>query len=162
GGTDQGEVRSRVVLFLPLGHYLVALCYETGHAFAWLRPRGYAQYAETFVEPLYLSFRLSEMNIENVLQLCGSRGLAHFRQGLQQLLFGVQNVSQLLDQQLLYRPRFYKIGTLAMDGGGGFAGAVLSKRRLNFPDRLQRFEVHACKATNNLKMAKLLGSYIHQ
>jgi hypothetical protein len=31
-----------------------------------------------------------------------------------------------------------------------------------FPDRLQRFEVHACKATNNLKMAKLLGSYVHQ
>ena len=50
-------------------------------------------------------FGLREMGLEQALQLRRSRRLGHLRQRLHQLLLGMQDVAQLVDQQLLDRLR---------------------------------------------------------
>ena len=57
--------------------------------------------AEAFVEALDLCLRFLQMDLEQALELRGAGGLRHLRQRLDELLFGMQDIAQLIDQELL-------------------------------------------------------------
>ena len=104
-GADQREVGRGVVLLLAFVHHLLAFLDEPHHALAGLGARGGPENAEAFVEPLDLRLGLLQVHLEQALQLRGAGRLGHLRQRLEQLLFGMQDVAQLIDQEFLHRLR---------------------------------------------------------
>src|SRR4051812_30199444 len=71
------------------------------HALARLRPGLDVEQAEALLEPLDLGFGLLQMRLEQLLQLLGVGRLHHFGKRLLNLLLGMQDVAQLIDEQLL-------------------------------------------------------------
>ena len=95
---DQSEIRRHVVLLLTVTHDLFAFLHEPSHAFTRLCPRRSIEKFKAFVEPFHLGFGFLKMIFYQRLQLRGTSGFRHLRQRFQKLLFGMQDIPQLIDQ----------------------------------------------------------------
>ncbi len=62
---------------------------------------GLAEQVEALVDALDLVFGLDQMLLEQLAQLVEARRLRHFGQRLGQLLFRMQDVAELIDQQIV-------------------------------------------------------------
>ena len=98
---DERQVGGRVVLLLALRDDVFAFLDQPDHPLAGLGAGGGAQNAEAFVQAFDLGLRLFQMYFEDALELRGAGGLGHLRQRFHELLFRVQDVAQLIDQELL-------------------------------------------------------------
>ena len=56
-----------------------------------------------------------QMDLEQALELRGAGGLGHLRQRFYELLFRVQDIAKLIDQELLDGLRFCEVGAFGMD-----------------------------------------------
>lgn len=97
---DQGEVGRGVFLLLALGHDFLTFFDKTHHALAGLGARGLAEQLKAFIDALDLGFGLAEMQLEQLAQLVESRRFRHLGKRLRQLLLGVKDVAELVDQQV--------------------------------------------------------------
>ena len=91
-----------MLLSLAFPDDFLAFFDQACHAFADLRSCGGFKKPQTLVQAFRLGFGLPQMDLEQPLQLLGVSGFDHLGKGFRELRFGVQNVPQLLDQQLLY------------------------------------------------------------
>ena len=73
----------------------------------------FAQQGKALVEPLDLRFGFGEMLFEQFAKLIEAGGLRHFGQRLDQLLLGMKDVAQLVDQKLAEFPRRLRVGELS-------------------------------------------------
>lgn len=98
--------------------------------FAGLGAGGFAEHFEAFVDALDLRFGLGEVLLEQLAQLIEAGGLRHLGKRLGQLLLGMQDIAQLVDEQIA-ETRFVR-GRRALgdDGRGRTRFARLDRRRL--------------------------------
>ena len=100
GGNQRGVEHSGLgVLF----HGLLALFDQAGHALALLPLRRQAEQLEDFFEPLDLAFGLDPVLLEGGLQVGVVGGLGHLGECLEDLAFGVIDVLQFVDEQVVQR-----------------------------------------------------------
>lgn len=96
---------------------LRALLDEADHGVAGLALRREPEDLQRLREPRHVRARLGEMAGEGGLQLSVRRGFRHFRQRLQQLVLGVEEVFEFVDEQRAQR------------GNGGHDGCKVRERR---------------------------------
>src|SRR5712692_6323778 len=98
GGKHAGVKR---LAALVLVHDLLALVEDALDRVAGLAARRLVEQFENLLEALDLAFGLAVMLFERRTQLVGLSGLRHFRQRLQNLLFGVINVLQGIEEEIV-------------------------------------------------------------
>ena len=84
---------------------------------------------KAFVKALDLGFGLCEMDFEEFPQLVVACGLRHLGQCLRQLLFGMQDVAQLINQQFVETHRSVRRRTLGDDRRRSARIGILKCRR---------------------------------
>jgi hypothetical protein len=98
---DKGEIGSGVFFFFPLRHKFLAFFDEAHHSLAGLGPGRLAEEVKAFVQALNLRFCFREMLLEQFAELVEARSCCHLGKRLGQLLFGVDDIAQLVDQQFI-------------------------------------------------------------
>src|SRR5882724_2033595 len=98
GGKHAGVKR---LAALVLVHDLLALVEDALDRVAGLAARRLVEQFENLLEALDLAFGLAVVLFERRTQLVGLSGLRHFRQHLQNLLFGVVNVLQGIEEEIV-------------------------------------------------------------
>ena len=119
-------------------HHFLAFFDQPHHALAGFGPCSHAQKRETLVDALDLLLRFQEMLLEQFAKLVETGGLRHFWQRFGQLFFGMKDVAQFIDQQLVQALWRYRRGTFGLDGYGCCSTRLLLKGR-----RLDEFPIAA-------------------
>lgn len=91
------ERRCAFILF----HDFLAFLDNAFDRVALLAARGFAEDFENLLKPLDLGFRLALMLLKGGAQLLGIRGLCHFGQGFVNLLFGVVDVFEGVEEEVV-------------------------------------------------------------
>ena len=100
GRRNQREVGGRILLLFAFLHDLLAFLDQAHHALARLGAGILAEQFEAFVDALDLTLGLGQMLLEQFPQLVEPRGLRHLGKRFGQLLLGVENVTQFMEQEI--------------------------------------------------------------
>ena len=94
---------SKHLLILNLFHVLFGFIDDAFDGLALLAARRNVQHLEHLIEPLDLAFGFLAVGLERFLQFPALGLLDHARQGFEDLLFGVVDVLEGCDEQIIHR-----------------------------------------------------------